>query len=414
MDRLPLTARGSGAVLLAVASFVAAQAFGIPALLLFSTFLVCVVAAALASLHLGGSGERVVRSFSPETATVGDEVIVQARVEARSVVPTPPGRWQDRLPEGVEGPASGPFPSLPSALRRGPEAVDIRYRVMPRRRGIRPFGPLVVRTTDPFGFARRVRQVDGPVPLTVAPALIDLPSLAELRGGAGGTLLSTSEHRGQGADNLEPRAYLPGDSMRRIHWRASAHRGELMVRQEEQESTPEATVVFDRTVDRWSDAALLHPGDDPAFELAVSACASAVERLVRAGYTVTVIDVDGAALGPIIQAGDTAAVEALTISFAPITARRDGAFTDLVRVCAGESLGPLVLVTGNLEPADAVILGPVAHHSSVPVLLSVEGGTEPLETARRRGWRVARLEPEDDLTDLWQAVQATTEASDAA
>src|SRR5690606_1012528 len=109
---------------------------------------------------------------------------------------------------------------------------------------------------------------------------------------------------GQGADNLIPRAYMSGDSMRRIHWRASAHRGDLMVRQEEQESTPEATVVFDRNVDRYGREALLRPGEDPAFEAAVSACASAVARLTDEGYVVTVIDVDGAALVERIDSED--------------------------------------------------------------------------------------------------------------
>ena len=56
--------------------------------------------------------------------------------------------------------------------------------------------------------------------------------------------------------------------MRRIHWRATAHRDELMVRQEEQESTPEATVVLDRGVLRWSPEALRAPGADAGFEAA--------------------------------------------------------------------------------------------------------------------------------------------------
>ena len=58
---------------------------------------------------------------------------------------------------------------------------------------------------------------------------------------------------------------------------ALAHRDVLMVRQEEQESTPEASVVIDRGAARWGAEAMFAPGTDPAFELGVVMCVSAVE-----------------------------------------------------------------------------------------------------------------------------------------
>ena len=95
--------------------------------------------------------------------------------------------------------------------------------------------------------------------------------------GDAGDGISADERSGQGADNLIPRPYAPGDSMRRIHWRASAHRGEFMVRDEEQESTPTATVLLDLTPLHWPADA--REGDDPGFESAVTACVSAAWRL---------------------------------------------------------------------------------------------------------------------------------------
>jgi uncharacterized protein (DUF58 family) len=131
--------------------------------------------------------------------------------------------------------------------------------VRAERRGIRRIGPLSVVTTDPFGFARRA---------TVgALAAHDRArdrrlGARDLPGDAGGSTRSVTDQLGQGADNLVPH-YMPGDSMRRIHWRASAHRDELMVRQEEQETTPEAVVVLDRGAARWSPAAGRAAGADP-------------------------------------------------------------------------------------------------------------------------------------------------------
>ncbi|WP_316309953.1 DUF58 domain-containing protein, partial [Clavibacter michiganensis] len=113
-------------------------------------------------------------------------------------------------------------------------------------------------------------------------------------GAAGGAAQTRSTRLGQGADNLIPRAYLPGDSRRRIHWRATAHRGSLMVRQEEEEASPDAVVVLDRAASRWA-----RPSDspDPAFETAVSLCASAALRFVQDGYSVDVFDSAGSLLG---------------------------------------------------------------------------------------------------------------------
>lgn len=401
MNRWPLTIRGTGAVLLAVAAFVLAQLFGIASLLWFTVLLLCAVGAAIASLHLSHRAERVARTCAPETGVVGQDVTVRIRVDSVSILPTVGGRWEDRLPPGTTGPAAGAFPGLPSGLTPTARAVDLDYRATTQRRGVHAIGPLTITTTDPFGFARRTRAVGDAVAYTVAPAVIEVPALAELPGAAGGSQHSQSDRLGQGADNLIPRAYVPGDSMRRIHWRASAHRGDLMVRQEEQESNPDATVVFDRAIARWGDDALLRPGEDPGFELAVSACVSAVARLVREGYTVEVVDIDGTELADPIEAGDLVAVEALTVAFATVTARREGDPADLVRLCAGATLGPLVLVTGALTRADVATLAPVVPHTALPVLLVVSADADVLDDAARSGWRTLGMEPDDDPVTLW-------------
>ncbi|MDJ1114852.1 DUF58 domain-containing protein [Microbacterium dauci] len=401
MSRWPLTLRGTGAVVLGVLALILAGALAVPALLFFGVLLLAVTALGLVSLHLGHRPDRVRRTFSPEVAAVGDAVTVHARVECRTVLPTVVGTWQETLPVGLEGDASGVFPGLRSGLVTGGHSVDLRYRLIARRRGIRHIGPLQVTTTDPFGFARRTVRQGEPVPLTIAPALIELGSLEELPGNAGGTMQTQTDRLGQGADNLIPRVYVPGDSMRRIHWRASAHRGDLMVRQEEQESNPEAVVVLDRSMSRWGAEALRAPGEDPAFEVAVSAAASAVARFVREGYSVAVIDVDGRELTEPIDAGDGAAVEAMIVSFATLTARRDGTLADAPPLFVGATLGPVVIVTGPIDDRDVAVLAPITTHTSLPVLLSVGADSTGVRAASAAGWRAVALEPEDELGTLW-------------
>ncbi|MCK6080317.1 DUF58 domain-containing protein [Microbacterium sp. EYE_5] len=401
MSRWPLTPRGTGAVLIAVLCLILAQALGVPALVFFGVLLLAAVGISLASLWVGHRDDGVRRSFAPSVVGVGGDVDVRARIESRTLLPTVVGLWEDRLPRGIEGEPAGVYPGLRSGLIAGSHAVDVAYRVTARRRGVRPIGPLVVQTTDPFGLARRTQQLGSTVPLTVTPSIVELEALEDLPGAAGGTMQTTTNKLGEGADNLIPRAYLPGDSMRRIHWRASAHRGELMVRQEERESNPEAVVVFDRSLARWSADALRAPGEDAGFEAAVSAVASATSRFVREGYAVSVVDVDGTELVETIDGGDSAALEAMVIGFATLTARRDGSLSQVAPLFAGSTLGPVAVVTGEIDDADAAALAPVVGHSSLPVLFALGGEGDALRIAAEGGWRVRPLEAEDEIDRLW-------------
>ncbi|MCT9820974.1 DUF58 domain-containing protein [Microbacterium sp. W1N] len=403
MSKWPLTLRGTGAVILAIACFLLAHEFKIAELLYVCVLLLAVVAASVLTVYLVGRSESVTRSFSPDGVTVGRTVRVRLQVTVRSALPTAQGVWREHLPAGLEGEAAGVFPALSSATGTRFEAVELDYEIDAVRRGIRSVGPLTVTSTDPFGFARRRHTVGAPVAVTVAPAVVDLGAVSDLPGEAGGSVHTSTNQLGQGADNLVPRHYVPGDSMRRIHWRASAHRDQLMVRQEEQETTPEAIVVLDRGVHRWTAEAFRAPGEDPGFEEAVSAAISVVARLVHEGFAVHLIDVDGTEIGESVQAHDTAGVEALAADLATTVARRDLPLEPLVRRFHGSMTGPFVLITGRVDQADAEVLAPLAHHSALPVLLAVAPQHDALDLAARAGWHTAAVHPGGDLAAAWAA-----------
>lgn len=402
MRRLwPLTVRGTGALVLAIGCFIVANEAGVAELQYFGILLLAVLAASVISLHLARRSDSIARTLHPDVATVGQDSLVTVQVGMRAAIPTPAGTWNDALPKGLSGRAHGDFPALGSGLRGANRTVQLSYRVSALRRGIHSLGPLTVRSTDPFGLARRVSTFAERTAVTVAPAVIDLPPLADFAGEAGGTLHTTTNQLGQGADNLVARPYVPGDSMRRVHWRATAHRGELMVRQEEQESTPEASVVLDRGVLRWSTEAMQAPGLDPGFETAVSACVSVVARLVHDGYAVEVIDTDGSLLAERIDGDDGAEVDALLTLFATLTARRDDSLAQLSRVFAGVTTGPVILITGRFDPADAATIAPVAHHSTLPMLIAIAPVSDALERAADAGWHVSALGPDGDVAAAW-------------
>lgn len=401
----PLTVRGTGAIVLAFVCLILAQRLGLAELVYLAALLVVVVGASITTLYLVRRSATVTRSFSPDVAEAGGAVHVRLRVRIRTRLPVAQGRWRDALPDGVTGDATGVFPATRSGLRDAGGGVELAYDVTAQRRGIRSLGPLSVGATDPFGFARRRHTIGRPLPLTVTPAIVDLGPLADQPGETGGSLHSSTDQLGQGTDNLVPRHYVPGDSMRRIHWRASAHRDELMVRQEEQETTPEATVVLDRSTRRWTSAAARATGGDPDFETAVSACASIAVHLAKEGYLVSVVDLDGAVLTDPIDGDDSAAIERLAIDLATVTAHRDLGPDALATLYAGQMTGPLIYVTGRLTSADVIPLRTVAHHSSQPIILSMTTEGEPVPTELAAlGWRVAEVAAGGDLGAAWTAV----------
>jgi hypothetical protein len=81
---------------------------------------------------------------------------------------------------------------------------------------------------------------------------------------------------GPGQDLYRIRPYQPGDTSRSVHWKASAHTGELKVREFTREEDRRVEVVFDRSIPRgeeWLDR----------FERAVDLCAALVWRLHSLG-----------------------------------------------------------------------------------------------------------------------------------
>lgn len=377
----PLTVRGAGAVVLGALLVGAANAVAAPILLYVAVLLFVLTALAVLLVHVPRRSGTVTRQISTDLLTVGEQSRVTLRFALRSLR-TPRGVWRDVLPDAVAGVAEGEYP---------PERDVLRYSLTGVRRGIWPIGPLVLRTTDPFGLAQREQEFGEVRTVTVVPEVVPLAPLAAHRGASGGTALSSSSRLGQGSDNLSPRHYVSGDSMRRIHWRATAHRGELMVRQEEEESSPDALIVIDRAASRWARA--VH-GPDPAFETAVSACASIALHLLSEGYSVDVVDSAGVLIGALRGHEDD--LDELLVALATLSPR--GEARDLATLIAGTPPGTLVLITGRFAPEQVDLL----HHggAAVPLLLATAPEQGALTTASGAGWSTAVLA--DDVAESWE------------
>jgi uncharacterized protein (DUF58 family) len=118
-------------------------------------------------------------------------------------------------------------------------------------------------TRFPFGFLQKVRRVELPTEAIVYPNVEPTQELFDVLGGLQGALESVSKGRGQ--DLYALRDYVPTDSARHVHWKASARLGSLMVREFAREDDCRVLLVLDPHMDAL--------GASERFERAVTLCA---------------------------------------------------------------------------------------------------------------------------------------------
>ncbi|MBS1905632.1 MAG: DUF58 domain-containing protein [Actinobacteria bacterium] len=404
-----MTGRGAGVLLVGIVLAIGANVLAVPVLLYAALLLFAMLVLTAVFVFAPRRRARVSRAVAADLLTVGDDTTVRVRVDLRTLVRAPAGRWCDVLPRAVRGSAIGVFPADDVESIPGGATMTMAYPISGARRGLASLGPLRLSTTDPFGLFRRTEELGDVTPITIAPAVLPLPRSTDRIGRAGGTAQTSSHRLGQGADNLSPRRYMPGDSMRRIHWRATAHRGDLMVRQEEQESSPDALVILDRAGARWAGSDGMTDLD--GFDRAVTACASIAVHLVEQGFAVDVVDATGVPIGRLRGAEDER--EGLLVALAGTAPRSGERDRGLPAASEGHTVGPLVMITGAIDAADA---GSLRHGGAgTPILLATAPAPEALASAGAQGWRTARLgeDPAEAWDDAASAVEPGSTTADA-
>lgn len=114
---------------------------------------------------------------------------------------------------------------------RARERITIDYDLRCTRRGYYPVGPLHLTGGDWFGFAPRASRDEAIQFITVYPRIIPLVGLHFDSRLPFGVLRSPTPRFEDPARVRGVRDYQPGDSQRRINWKASAHRDQLLVKQ---------------------------------------------------------------------------------------------------------------------------------------------------------------------------------------
>ena len=127
--------------------------------------------------------------------------------------------------------------------RRGPE-LHVRYVLPHMSRGRYRFDAVRAVFEDPFGLARAEQSLGAESTLLVYPRLVELERVFSELGAtlAGGHVVL---RRTAGFDLHSVREYQQGESLRKVHWRTTAKRGELMVKELEDMPHDEIAVLLD-------------------------------------------------------------------------------------------------------------------------------------------------------------------------
>lgn len=151
---------------------------------------------------------------------------------------------RDKLPRQLKlapGGSSYEFVALPRQA-----TTRIHYEVQAPLLGVYEVGPTDLRIEDPFGLFFEERSVAAPDTLWVLPRIEDLRKAALISKLPIPLLGDHQVNRpGDGFDFFALRDYAPGDTMRRINWKASARTGRMLVNQMERTTAAEVTVFID-------------------------------------------------------------------------------------------------------------------------------------------------------------------------
>jgi uncharacterized protein (DUF58 family) len=160
-------------------------------------------------------------------------------------------------------------------------AQSTSYRHTFARRGLYRFDGFRVGTKFPFALFRKSRDADAAGEVIVYPAVhpVAPPPPAGVHGGE-----DARARRGRRGEFFGLRELRDGDDSRDIHWRSTAHKGRLMVREYEEESQRRAAVLIDNALPDGADGA-----EADQLERAISMAASLAASYLGRGYAVRLL-----------------------------------------------------------------------------------------------------------------------------
>jgi uncharacterized protein (DUF58 family) len=386
-----MTRRGRALLGLGLLTYVAARAFGSRPLYPVALGLLFAPLLAWLWVRLAQGPMRLHREVEAGEQFEGDDVDVELRLEHSAHLPPP----SLMLVENVSGLGE---------RRTSLDSRHGRYTLPGVRRGRYLFLDVRAVLEDAFGLQRAEIPLAAPWTLLVYPRLVELDRLFS----EGGTYAQDGRRlllrRPSGFDLHSVRDYEEGESLRKVHWRSTAKRGELMVKELEDAPRDEVAVLldgeasavvgesFDVQVRAAGSLLLAQARRGRRAVLFVNGAHKTVQRVhsyetdwPQAYDLLAAAEADGHAPAAALL-GDEASSVARALELTVVTASLSPQLVErLLRRTLGQQRAALVYV----DPAS---FGPNgAHPGPQPALLRLQAGGVPVALIRRGDDLAAKL-----------------------
>lgn len=198
----------------------------------------------------------------------GDTVTLDLTIKNAGWLPIPWVLAMQTLPVELTPPVP------PELLHLGSyEERHITYSFLCRRRGYYSIGPIQLASGDLLGIVPRITRELERRYLIVYPKILSLEQLGLPTRSPLAALPSRSPLFEDTTRIMGVRSYQPGDSMRRIHWTATANTGELLVKRYQPAIARETLLCLDLSHDHYTNRYT-------APELAISVAASIAYHII--------------------------------------------------------------------------------------------------------------------------------------
>lgn len=390
-----MSKRARLALLLGLATYFGAWAFGARVLYPVATGLVLAVGLAWLSVRVASAPMVLRRTTGAKEYLEGDDVPVELDLRA-------PMRTRLASATLVEWLVKLGERRTPLRWRGG----TLRGRYVLRRlpRGRYALAAMHVELEDPFGLERVSLPLGAGGALIVYPKLADVNRLFSESGGQAQDGRRLLLRRPSGFDLHSVRDYEEGESLRKVHWPSTARRGQLMVKELEDSPRDEVAVLLDADAQ-----AVVGAAPDSSFDVQVRAAGSILlAHARRARRSVLIVN---SALGEVqtvhsLEGDWRLALEILAA--AEPTGQREAATLLADESSAAARAHEVTVVTARLTPqlVDRLLQRALARRSVAlvyidPASFSLDTRRTPLEPALVRlqtaGIPVAFCRRGDDL-----------------
>jgi uncharacterized protein (DUF58 family) len=405
-----MTSRGKATLSLAAGLYLASWGFGTAAMYPVATGLLALPVLAWLWVRMTARPTELRRRTGYRELVEGGRVAVE--VELRADGGPLPARA--RMAEQV-----GDLGVRDVPLQRRGHVLRGRYALDPAPRGRYRLEAAELVVDDPLGLAESRLTMDRVDTLLVYPRVYTLDGLFTDAGSSGGDEGRALLHRTAGYDLHSIREFQQGESLRRVHWRSTAKRRRLMVKELTDMPRDESAVLLD--CDRNGNVGA--PGHS-SFDAQVRAAASLLNRMVERGQRCSLVLHQQTLRRIRIQAGGGEWGMALA-ALAAVRADADRPLSQMVREALGATgaaeavdAARLYVVTATLTPALATrLLAMRSVRRDVAVVwvdapsfagverVPGESDAASLQLARA-GVSVARLRADDDVSSVLSAAIA--------